>query len=128
MWQRSHEIICLYISSKPAKGLWEKSGIFGYIDSPWLLARLETRGQTSAKNIQLEEVLVPGKGTHPPISEVCPLSTCPLHPSRILPGEEAGDIYRLDIGFGAQLGGTGRRGIHLGGKISACFCAALFLP
>lgn len=29
MWQRSHEIICLYISSKPAKGLREKSG---YLD------------------------------------------------------------------------------------------------
>lgn len=94
MWQRSHEIICLYISSKPAKGLGEKSGIFGYIDSPWLLARLKTRGQTSAKNIQLEEVLVPGKGTHPPISEVCPLSTLPT--IFILPGEEAEHIYRLD--------------------------------
>lgn len=119
MWQRSHEIICLYISSKPAKGLWEKSGVFGYIDSPWLLARLKTRGQTSAKkNIQLEEVLVPGKGTHPPISEVCPLSTLPA--IFILLGSEAEDTYRLETGSGAQLGGTGRRGIHLGGKISAC--------
>lgn len=126
MWQRSHEIICLYISSKPAKGLWEKSGIFGYIDSPWLLARLKTRGQTSAKIIQLGEVLVPGKGRHPPISGVCPLSTLPA--IFILPGEEAEDIYRLDIRSGAQLGGTERMGILLGGKISACFCAALFLP
>ena len=49
MWQRSHEIICLYISSKPAKGLWEKSGIFGYIDFLWLLAGLKTRGQVTAK-------------------------------------------------------------------------------
>lgn len=125
MWQRSHEIICLYISSKPAKGLREKSGIFGYIDSPWLLARLKTRGQTSAKNTKLEEVLVPGKGTHPPISEVCPLSTLPA--ISILPGEEAEDAYTLEIRSGAQLGGTGSKDIHLGRKISACLCAVLFL-
>lgn len=63
MWQRSHEIICLYISSKPAKGLWEKSGMFGYIDSPWLLARLKTRGQTSAKKISsLKRCLSLGRG------------------------------------------------------------------
>lgn len=74
-WQRSREIICLYISGKPAKGLWEKSGIFGYIDSLWLLAGLKTRGQATAEKIQLEELLVPGKGTRSPFSEVCPLST-----------------------------------------------------
>lgn len=49
MWQRSLEIICLYISSKAAEGLWEKSGIFGYIDSLWLLAGLKTRRQAAAK-------------------------------------------------------------------------------
>lgn len=45
MWQRSHEIICLYMSSKAAKGLWEKAGISGYIDSLWL----KTRGQATAE-------------------------------------------------------------------------------
>lgn len=49
MWQRSHEIICLYISSKPAKGLGEKSGIFGYIDSLWLLVGLKRRAQATGK-------------------------------------------------------------------------------
>lgn len=101
MWQRSHEIICLYISSKPAKGLWEKSGAFAYIDSPWLLARLKTRGQTSAKNTQLEEVLVPGKETHPPISEVCPLST--LSALFILPGSSLERRQGISIGWTQDL-------------------------
>lgn len=118
MWQRSHEIICLYISSKPAKGLWEKSGILGYIDSLWLLTGLKTRGQATAEKIQLEELLVPGKGTRPPVSEVCPLSTSlvVLHLSRILSGQEAGDICRSDIRSEAQPGGTEGRGSTWVGK------------
>lgn len=36
-------------------------------------------------------------------------------------------ICRLGIRYGARLGGTERRGIHLGEKIAARFCAILSL-
>lgn len=76
MWQRSPEIICLYISSKAAKGLWEKSGVFGDIDSPcsWLGLKQEDKGKKKQKQ-QLELLLVPEKETAPPFSQLWLLST-----------------------------------------------------
>jgi len=62
MWQRSLEIVCLYISSKAAEGLWEKRGIFGYIDSRRLLAGLKTRGKAAEKISSLRSCMSPGRG------------------------------------------------------------------
>lgn len=140
MWQRSLEIICLYISSKAAEGLWEKSGIFGYIDSLWLLAGLKTRRQAAAaKKMQLEELRFPGKGTHLLPSEACPLSTSVSAPnlSRSFLNRRRGwlclasaawDVCRWDERAGAWPGGTGRsQGNPPGWQISACLCAVIAL-
>lgn len=67
MWQRSLEIVCLYISSKAAEGLWEKCGIFGFIDSLWLLAGLKTRGKAAEKTSSLRSCMSPGRGHVPSI-------------------------------------------------------------
>jgi len=104
MWQRSHEIICLYISSKPAEGLWEKSGIFGYIDSLWLLAGLKPRGEATAKKIQLEELLVPAKGIHPSLSRF--VHEAHRLPSFVSPGSFLDGREGMFVGWTSDLGGT----------------------